>query len=286
MTKNDWVLVDDNDLQNLRARLPLLAYTKELWRRRHFIVAEARGRALRNGNDTFLGRAWIVLDPLFQVSLYVLVFGMILGVSRGIDNFVGFLTIGVIFYRQSTRGFATGVGLVQSARNLISSFNFPRAAVVFSVGLKNSIDGIVPSLVAIVVALLLQLGSIPSLAVLLVIPIYILIQLFNLGVSFFVARLTAFVPDLKTPINLFTRALFFLSGIFFTLERYDGHPVLIQAMKLNPIYQFLTSIRTCVLDGRVPSLDTLMYLSCWSLGLAVVGYIYFWAADERYASVR
>ncbi|MDV2431448.1 ABC transporter permease [Corynebacterium tuberculostearicum] len=286
MSKRDWLLVDDRRLKNLRARLPLPQYTSELWRRRFFILAEARGRSLRGGNDTFLGKAWIVLDPLFQVTLYAIVFGLILGVSKGMENFVGFLTIGVIFYRQTTRGFSTGIGLVQSAKNLIASFNFPRAAVVFSVALKNTIDGIAPSLVAVFVALLLQFETVPSMAVLLVVPIYVLIQFFNIGVSFVVARVTAFIPDMKTPISLFTRALFFLSGIFFTLERYEGHPALIETMKLNPIYQFLTAIRTCVLDGNVPEVSVWLYLSAWSIGLAVFGYIYFWMADERYANVK
>ncbi len=286
MQRRKLILVDDGELQHLRARPTLIQYSRQLWERRNFILAEARGRALRNGNDTFLGKAWIVLDPLLQVLLYGLVFGLVLQTNRGIENFLGFLTIGVVFYRLSTRGFATGTGLVQSAKSLISSFNFPRAAVVFSNAWKTLLDSIAPALVAVIVASLFQLSSGIHWQSIFVVPIFILVQFFNLGVSFFVARVTAFVPDMRTPISLITRALFFVSGIFFTIDRYSGHPIIMEIMYLNPIYQFLYSVRCLVLDGQSPGLFTWGYLAAWSLGIALMGYIYFWAADERYANVR
>ncbi len=286
MGSRNMILVDDGKLQRLRARPSLADYTRQLWGRKNFILAEARGRALRGGSDTFLGKAWIVLDPLLQVLLYGLVFGLVLKTNRGIDNFLGFLTIGVVFYRLSTRGFATGTGLVQGARALITSFNFPRAAVVFSNGWKTLLDSIAPALVAVVVASLFQIGSGIHWQAIFVVPLFILMQFFNLGITFFVARITAFIPDMRTPISLITRALFFVSGIFFTIDRYAGHRVVMEIMYLNPIYQFLFAVRCFVLDGESPGLFTLVYLSAWSFGVAILGYVYFWSADERYANVQ
>ena len=103
----------------------------------------------------FLGRAWLVLDPLFQVLLYVFVFGVIIGASRGMDNFPGFLAIGVIFFRNASRGLSSGTNLVQRSRQLISSFHFPRAAVVISTTIKDALDAIVPAVVVVLVALML-----------------------------------------------------------------------------------------------------------------------------------
>lgn len=286
MRSRKMTLIDDGALQRLRARPSLVEYSRQLWERKNFILAEARGRALRGGNDTFLGKAWIVLDPLLQVLLYGLVFGLVLKTNRGIDNFLGFLTIGVVFYRLSTRGFATGTGLVQGAKALITSFNFPRAAVVFSNAWKTFLDSIAPAAVAVIVASLFQLNDGVHWQAIFVVPIFLLIQLFNLGISFFVARITAFVPDMRTPITLLTRALFFVSGIFFTIDRYAGHQLVMEIMYLNPIYQFLYAVRSFVLDGQSPGLFTVTYLSAWSFGVAIVGYVYFWAADERYANVQ
>src|SRR5699024_10597217 len=101
-----------------------------------------------------------------------------------------------------------------------------RAAMPLGVSLKEALDSIAPGLVAVVVALALQAGKPISWTVILVFPILALIGFFGLGLCFIVARLTAFIPDLKTPVSLVSRGLFFLSGVFFSLERFEAHPTL------------------------------------------------------------
>ena len=261
-------------------------YLKEIWQSRNFIFLDARMRANANGRDTFLGKLWIVFDPLLQTAFYGFVFGVVLQVSRGMENFPGFLALGVIFFKIVTRGMSTGVGLVRRSRALISSFHFPRAAVPIGETLKNAFDGLVPAMIAVLLALAWQRDQPVSWTVLLVIPLFFLIQLFSLGCCFVIARATAFVPDLKSIVNLITRALFFLSGVFFSIERFVNHPELELAMKLNPVYQFLSTVRLVVLDGQVPSIGIWAYLCLWSVGLSCVGLVYFWAAEGRYASIR
>src|SRR5699024_8126119 len=104
---NRMLLVDDAKLEPLKTQPSLSAYLKQIHFYRDYVWAEARSKANRNGEGTFLGRAWIVLDPLLQTALYALVFGVILQTSRGMDNFVGFLVLGVTFFQVSTKGFSS-----------------------------------------------------------------------------------------------------------------------------------------------------------------------------------
>lgn len=283
---SDTLVVNGGRLSRLQSRPTLEEYIREIWQVRRFIALNARTRANLNGRDTFLGRAWVILDPILQTAFYGFVFGMVLNVSKGMENFPGYLAIGVVFFRVATRGLTSGIGLVRRSRALISSFSFPRAAVVLGEGLKNAIDGVTPVLVGILMALAWQLDKPIPWTVVLIVPIYCLVQLFSLGCVFFVARATAFVPDLKSIVNLFTRALFFLSGIFFSIERFVNHETLALVMKLNPVYQTLYAARCCVLNGEVPPVFTWVYLAFWAFGLVTFGFIYFWAAEGRYANVR
>lgn len=228
----------------------------------------------------------MILDPLLQTVFYGFIFGMVLKVSRGMDNFPGFLALGIVFFRIITRGLASGSGIVRKSRSLISSFQFPRASVVIGETLKNALDALVPATVAVVLATLWQPEFSLSWSLLTLLPIFVLIQLFSLGCCFIVARATAFVPDLRSIVNLLTRALFFLSGVFFSIERFVNHSTLELVMKLNPVYQFLTAVRQAVLDSQTPSVETWCYLFVWSFGLVAVGFIYFWEAEGRYASIR
>lgn len=280
------VLVDDQPLRQLHARENLVNYVSSLWHRRHFIWAETKSKSLSSGNGTYLGMAWILLEPIFQVTVYAIVFGLILKISRGMDNFLGFLMIGVIFFGFFTSGITSGGNLIQRSRNLISSFNFPKVSLAVSLILRQFIDHIIPAIVAVIGALAFQWEKGVSLSIIGIIPIYILAHVFAFGCICFAARASAFFPDITKILSLLNRALFFTSGVFFTIERFETHPFLTTIVELNPIYQFLMAARTCVMEGVFPSFDIWIYISVWALGLALVGFIYFWQAEERYIAIR
>lgn len=278
--------VDDSVLGKLEARPTISGYIEQLWKRRFFIRADARSKAFSSGRNTYLGKLWLILEPLLQVSVYGLVFGIILDVSRGIENFVGFLVLGVIYFGFVSKALSAASNLIRQNRNLISGFSFPRASVAFSLSLRQILDSIIPAFLAIVLALLFQPHIIPTWTVILVFPLFLMIHLFNLGLIFIIGRAAAFIPDLRSLVNLITRALFFVSGVFFSIDRFDTQPEIKAIVEVNPIYQFLMAVRSCVLDGTAPSAGVWLYLLTWSVGLFLFGFIYFWQAEERYASVR
>lgn len=280
------VFIDDSRLQRLDSRPPVGLYLRQLWKRRAFIWYDARSKAFKAGRGTYLGRLWVLLEPLLQVSVYGLVFGIILQVSRGIDNFVGFLVIGVIYFGFASKSLSAAAGLVRQNRNLISSFRFPRAAIVLSASTRLFLDSLVPALLAVFLALVFQLDKTPSWSLFLVIPLLILIHLFNLGLLFWVARVTAFFPDFKSLVSLINRALFFTSGVFFSIDRFDTHPVIRSFVEINPIYQFLMAVRNCVLNGTSPNVGVWIYLTAVSVVMALTGFLYFWHAEERYSRAR
>lgn len=286
VAKTELVLLEDGGLFSLQSRPTLVQYTKDLWERRHFISAQARAQSLRDGQDTFLGRVWIVLTPVISIATYAFIFGMVLNVSRGMDNYVGFLTLGVVYFGFFTKGISSGSGLIKSSRNLIAAFSFPKAALSLSTVFRQFIDNMVPAVIAVIGCVLLQLDKPVHWTIVFVVPLFLLIHVFILGVCFIGARATAFIPDLKSVIAVINRGLFFVSGVFFTIERFDTNPLVAKIVEANPIYQFLQAIRHSVMEGQVPSLATWAYISAWSFGLLIFGYIYFWRAEARYASVK
>lgn len=280
------VLVNDEHLTPLVTKPNFFTYLKQSWHRRHFSFAHAKTGAMSAGRDRYLGKLWIILDPIFQVAVYALLFGLILKVSRGMDNFVGFLIIGVVFFGFFSKGISGSSGIIQSSRALISSFKFPRILLVVSEVIKAIINNAIPAVLAIVFAVLFQLGEPLHWTIILVLPLYFLIHVFLFGAGLIIARVTAFIPDFKSMVSLFMRGMFFLSGVFFSIQRFDTHPTIKSLVEANPIYQFLMAIRSCVLEGEIPAGEVWLYLTLWTLGLNIIGLLYFWAGEERYAGVR
>lgn len=283
---NGTVLVNRTGLHPLSNRQTLGRYLRDLASRRTFIFADARSKSFRNGSGTFLGKLWIFFDPLLQVALYALVFGVILNTSRGVDNFIGFLILGVIFFKYVTSGLTDGSTLIQRNRALISSFLFPRASLVFSSAIRQFFDNIIPLVIAVILAIFTQLGEPISSSLIMLVPLVALMFTFNLGMTFVVARLTAFIPDLKSLISTVVRALFFVSGVFFTVERFDEKPMIKLLVESNPLYRFLELTRGIVLSGSWGDLGDWLYVASWSLLVAGIGFIFFWQAEARYAGVK
>lgn len=233
----------------------------------------------------YLGRAWIVLQPILDTAVYILIFGVVLNISKNIDYFIGYLVIGVIFFSFITRGLNSGAGLIQNSKGMISSFSFPKAALPISLVVKQLLDNVTPAIVGLFLAFLCH-GLMPSFAILAVPVLFLMIHLFCLGAMLIVARITAFVPDLKALVSTFTRGLFFVSGVFFDIHRFDSNETIQSIMLANPAYQFLTAVREATIYQTVPPLGRWLYLAAWTLGLLIIGLIFFWEAEERYARVR
>lgn len=280
------IVVDSSNLHSLHSRPKFSTYLTQIWDRRHFIFADARGRSFESQRDMILGRLWLVLSPLLDVAMYGLLFGLLLRTSRGIENFVGFLIIGVIFFSFMQGALTAGSGMIRQSRSMISAFSFPRASIPIAHVARQFLNNSLPALVALIAALAFQWGTPPGWEMLLVLPLYILIHIFSLGLTLIVARLTAFIPDLRSLIPVAGRAWFYVSGVFFSIERFATNPTIQEIMVLNPAYQFLQAVRSVVLYQTVPSYTTWLELCAWSLGSVTIGLVFFWQAEERYVNVR
>lgn len=280
------IQVDPEGLQRLNVRPGFFAYLAQLWDRRFFVLADARFRAFRTAKSYNLWRFWIIAQPLLDAAMFGVIFGLLLKTSRGIDNFIGFLVLGVTFFGLLTSLVTGGQSLLQTSKNLMQTFSFPRASLVLSQSLRYMLDNLPGILIAVVFALATQWEKPISWKIVFVIPLTLLMWMFGTGLMFIVARLTAFIPDVKVLIALAVRAWFFSSGIFFSLERFADNPTLYKIFSYNPGYLFLNAVRDSVIYDTIPSSWTWGYLAAWSFGAFLVGLLFFWRAEERYVHVK
>lgn len=280
------VLVADDELFSTNERASLAKYLANTWRYRHFIFEHARFKAAGDNDDMFLGKLWNILEPLLRIAMYGVMFGVVLQTARGIENFVGFLVIGLMYFSMMSRGLGSGSGLVQRSKAMMRTFRFPRASLVVGEAIKGFISNIIPGTLAVLAALAFQWGDPLSWSVVLIVPIYFLIHLFSFGLLLISARVTAFVPDAKKIVFFVNRAWFYVSGVFFSVERYARVPEIQEVMQANPAYRFLEAARSVVMYNQIPSLSEWLVLVLWATGASTVGFIFFWRAEDRYVHVR
>jgi len=274
--------VDSGGLKSLQSRPGFFAYCKQLWGYRSFIWADARLKALRTTKDYRLWRLWLVLQPLLDVLFYAFLFGLILKTSKGVENFLGFLVIGVIFMRMMVALLNQGSMLIRTSRGFIQTFQFPRAALAISQTLRNLLDNILPALIAVIMAVGFQSFKGLNWSIVLVVPLFLMMHIFGCGLMLIAARLTAEIPDTRALITFASQAWFFLSGVMFSIDRFVDHPMLHSLMTANPAYIFLQSLRGSVIYSSPPDLATWGILALWTFGTFFIGLFYFWLAEAKY----
>ncbi|WP_196717422.1 ABC transporter permease [Actinomyces trachealis] len=271
-----------NALRPVGKRPPLGAYTRELWRRRHFIWADGRARALGSQRGTVLGNVWLVAQPMLNAMVFYIMFGLLLQTSRGIDNFIGYLIIGVTMFPPMQRAATVGSQVLANGKNLIRGFNFPRAALPISFAIRSALDCIPPLITISLLVIALPPHAKISWTWMLVPLVFLLQHAFCLGLIFTTARATALLPDLRNVWPFLTQFWYFGSGVFFSYERFIDHPNILRAMDINPGYLTLTMYRSCMLYDTAPNLRSWVLLSAWAVGLLLVGLIVFWQKEEAY----
>ncbi|WP_286956751.1 ABC transporter permease [Brevibacterium sp. UBA7493] len=263
-------------------RTPLEIYFEQLWQRRHFIIAESRAKVAGDGRHNVLGNVWLVLSPLLNGMGYFLIFGYVLNTSNGVENFVGYLIIGVFFFQFTIRSVTQGAQSIRQGQSMIRAFTFPRASLPIAVVVRETMN-FIPSFI-VMSAIILVFPPVENLTwrVVLIVPCFAMQVCFAQGCAFIVARLCHEIPDLINVIQVAARFWLYASGVFFSIDRFVGVPVLAAIMKINPMYSYLQVVRNSFLYGTDSPMWMWMLVFGWGIAFLIFGFLYFYFGEEKY----
>lgn len=274
------VSVRMDGLRRVGARPGLGNYLHRLWEVRHFIAYEARVSVGAQNRDHRLGNIWLVLTPILNGATYFLIFGVLLGTSRGVENFLGFLTIGVFMFMFTSRTVIQGASALNRKNNVVEAFNFPRIALPVSSVLKETLTYVIT-----LVTMLLLILAIPPLEVItwrwvLLLPVVALQLVLIMGLVLLFARIVSKVRDFSQVLTFALRIWMYGSGVFYSFENIVSNQLVLDILEFNPMHQVLNITRNSLLYGVTPGWGPWLILGSWAVGLLIVGTLVFWRADE------
>ncbi|MFD9005220.1 ABC transporter permease [Streptomyces sp. NPDC059582] len=269
------------------ARPSLPAYIRQLWARRHFITAFATAKLTAQYSQAKLGQLWQVMNPLLNAAVYYFIFGMLLGTSHGVPDFVPFLVTGVFVWTFTQSSIMAGTRAISGNIGLVRALHFPRAALPISFCLQQ-LQQLLFSMIALIV-ILLCFGVPVSMSWLLVLPALLLQFTFNTGVSMVMARMGAETPDIAQLMPFVLRTWMYVSGVMWSIDKVLSHDDLphwaMTALQCNPAAVYIDLMRFALIDSfHASQLPPHVWLVAtgWALLAGVGGFIYFWKAEETY----
>lgn len=272
-------------LQRAGTRPPLRAYLKDLWAYRHLAWSMSKGEFVSEHRDNYLGLLWAVLNPILLGVAYYLIFGVLLGLSRDVDNFVAFLTIGLFTFIFFSSALTAGSKALLGKIGMMRSLSFPRVLLPIVVVLSSFVSNAPAFLVLGLIAL--GTGEPVTWSWLLFPVALVIVAVMGLGMAMILARVVHDARDLANLVPLLVRLLRYISGVFFSIEArvaaISSAPFWLgPVMEYQPAAVALTIVRQSLMEGMPLDWVAWVAASCWALAFVLIGFFVFWRAEGTY----
>ncbi|MFI0716086.1 ABC transporter permease [Streptomyces inhibens] len=269
------------------ARPSLPEYTRQLWARRHFIASFATARLTAMYTTAKLGQLWQVMTPLLNAAVYYLIFGVLIGTRKNVPDFVPFLVTGVFVFTFTQNSVMAGTRAISGNLGLVRALHFPRACLPISFCLVQ-LQQLLFSM-GVLMLILLGCGQLPTWSWLLIVPALALQFVFNTGLAMVMARLGSKTPDLAQLMPFIMRTWMYASGVMFSIDlilKGKHVPKIVEVLlNGNPAAVYIDLMRFALIDSfkasQLPP-HVWAFAGGWALLMGVVGFVYFWKAEERY----
>lgn len=201
-----------------------------------------------------LGMAWSIMNPLISMGVQYFIFSTLF--KSNIPNYPVYLLTGIVFFNFFTEALTMGMTAIISNASLIKKvympkYIYPVTRVMSS--LVNFLCALVPLLLMIILT-----GTAIKPAIFLLIFDIICYLLFIIGLTLILTTAMTFFQDTQFLWGIISLMWQYVTPIFYP-ETIVPAPFL-PLYRLNPMYQYITFARTCIIDGISP--EPVAYLMC------------------------
>ena len=227
--------------------------------------------------NTYLGMIWSLLSPLLSLLVMTLIFKNFFG--RDMAHYTIYLFCGNIMFSYFSDSTSGGMGSLVANSSIFTKIKVPKFLFLLSRNVSSLINFGLTFLV-FWVFLIIDGVTITWAFFGLIIPI-LLLALFNVGMGLILSALFVFFRDMQYLWGIFTMLLMYMSATFYTVIE-EAFGAFAYAFYLNPIYVYITYMRTIVLDGVMPSLEMNVLAIAYALIVVVIGALIYKKCNHKF----
>jgi lipopolysaccharide transport system permease protein len=227
--------------------------------------------------SSILGFAWSLLNPLLMMLVLYLVFNSVFKTNQ--ENFAIYLLIGIVSWRFMANGTSTAMGAIVGKSSLVTKIYIPRQVLVLSNVLSSFISSLLEFLVLMI--LVLAFGVKISVNILFFPAVHMIYFMMVYGISLALAALYVYYRDLNQIWEVLLQLGFFISPVCYSISIVPENYLFYYM--LNPITQVMQIYRNTLLDGKSPSLASLVYILLAAGIMLIIGAAIFAKLERRFA---
>lgn len=211
---------------------------------------------------SYLGWMWWILDPLLFMLVYTFVAMYVF--QYQVDNFPLFVFMGITIWNFFGATVESCVGIINSYSAVTKKAYIPKFILVLMRQFENMIKMFIS--MAICIITIIVLGIPVTFNILMIVPIFVVYFVLVFGVGSLFACLGVFVSDLSHILTVMMRFLFYLSGVFYSVDRFSESLLNIYNL-VCPTGFIITQFRNVMMYGT--GVDYLMLLYWLGIGIAL-----------------
>ena len=197
-----------------------LNYLSAIWNYRYFIFSSVKSEMVGRFARSKIGAVWMVLHPLAMALIYILVLSEVLGAKiGGVEHkaaYAIYLMAGITAWGLFSEISLRCLNVFIENGSALKKIMFPRICLPLIVWVGASINHLI--LLSVIFIIFIFYGHMPTLHWLAVIPGFLLLSAFGLGIGVLTGVLNVFSRDVGQIMTVVFNLWFWLTPIVYTKE--------------------------------------------------------------------
>ncbi len=247
-------------------------------RYKELVFYKAYTELLREASRTYIGFLWWILDPIIHMMVFYVVFATIR--KNPTEGFVYFLLVGLTVWKWFQTTLMHAAKSIHVNRGLMDYVYLPKALFPTIVIISDLFKF---TLIFLCLLVFLWCSGHGINIQYLALPVVLLVEfMFIIGLSFMLAAIIPFLPDLEIIVGNALLFLFFFSGIFFDGTKIEPiYPTQFYFF-MNPMACLLTAFRDILLYDQWPAWRSLVFIGLSGCVFVYLGRFLISKFDKEY----
>ncbi len=230
--------------------------------------------------QSFVGYAWVLLNPLSQLLVYSFVFSIVFRFPTNNVPYIIYLYAALLPWTFSQNAIASATQSLVENASLLRKVSFPREVIPYASVVSKIIDLFFSGLLFVALTIVMRVPLAPS--AIFFLPLFITQLLLTTGLSLILSSLNLFYRDIQYLTNLLMMLWMYMTPIVYPLSLVPDKYVKIY--KLNPMVGIIEGYRSA-LFGYPFETSIILWSVAMSVMIFIIGYTLFKRSEKAFADI-
>lgn len=275
------VTASNKSASNKKSKSYLGRFCTDVKRYFEYTKYAARAELKAEVADSYLNWIWWILEPLCFMIIYSIIFTMLFDGRTAYFNI--YIFVGLTMWNFFQNNVQASVRLVKNNKQVIKRVPLPKVILIIRKMLVNEFKMLVSFIVVVVMMIGYQVPI--SLQILWVIPLLVLLNIITFAFMSICLHVGVFIDDLDKIVKILLRMLFYMTGIFYSIEERVPAPWNNIFLKYNPMASVVNSFRKAVLYQSQPDIMDILGWLILAVIVSIIGIYLIYKNENNYVKV-